>query len=213
MKPNTDIECRLEFLRAAESLKDTLRSAHTTTGRVESVAEHTWRLCLFAVTFADLMPEVDLLRLLRICIFHDLGEAVNGDIPAPQQDATQPKSNSERADFASLIATLPARLQESFLQDWDDYDGARSHEARTARALDKLETILQHNQGRNPEDFDFAFNLDYGKDKTDAIPLARRIREQLDRDTARRARASRRPDSSQGDSFPSDSSQSDSSSS
>ena len=58
-----------------------------------------------------------------------------------------------------------------------------------AKALDKLETILQHNQGKNPDDFDYRFNLDYGKAYTSSHPLIVTIREILDRETATRAAA------------------------
>lgn len=39
----------LDFLRSAERLKTTVRTAYTSTGDCESVAEHTWRLCLMAM--------------------------------------------------------------------------------------------------------------------------------------------------------------------
>ena len=55
------------------------------------------------------------------------------------------------------------------------------------KALDKLETILQHNQGDNPPGFDYSFNLEYGKKYTEEIPLATRIREILDAETAAHA--------------------------
>jgi putative hydrolase of HD superfamily len=187
---DADITARLDFLRSAERLKDTLRCGYTTEGRTESVADHTWRLALLAMTFADLLPDIDLLRLLKICILHDLGEAVDGDIPAPLQDPAAPKSDKERSDFLSLIAPLPGDVRSEFLALWDEYDNAATPEARIAKALDKIETILQHNQGTNPDDFDYAFNLDYGRTHTNAVPVAARIRELLDRDTASNAERS-----------------------
>jgi putative hydrolases of HD superfamily len=182
-----DINQRLGFLRGAEQLKDTVRNAFTRTGRTESVADHSWRLCLLAVTFADQLPQLDLLKLLKICLIHDLGEAIGGDIPAPEQDQLQPKSNQERVDFVQLIEPLPDFMRHEFLALWDEYENAASAEARAAKALDKLETILQHNQGANPEGFDYEFNMGYGKHYTDNIPLTRRIRALLDRDTAAHA--------------------------
>ena len=189
----TELNERLEFVRRAERLKDTLRSGHTSEGRHESVADHTWRLTLLVITFADLLPGVDLLRLLKICILHDLGEAIDGDIPAPLQVGAASKSEKERADFASLISGLPEPVREEFLALWDDYEFVQSRESRVAKALDKIETLLQHNQGQNPETFDYAFNLDYGRKYTDAVPLAAVMRALIDRDTSSR---SIRPDGS-----------------
>lgn len=188
-----DIESRLQFLRQAERLKDTLRSAYTASGRTESVADHSWRLTLLAMTFADQLPDVDLLRLLKICILHDLGEAIDGDIPAPEQDSTAPKSGKERRDFLSLVAPLPDLIKSEFVSLWDEYETGESPEAKVAKALDKVETILQHNQGANPKDFDYVFNLDYGKVHTDTVPIAAELRELLDIETATKADLSKSP--------------------
>lgn len=184
---NQDLTGRLQFIQVAERLKDTLRSSHTSEGRQESVAEHTWRLLLMAITFSDLLPYIDLLRLLKICILHDLGEAVDGDIPAPAQAGNSSKSDKERRDFESLLNSLPAHVRTEFLSLWDDYEYVQSQEAQVAKALDKLETLVQHNQGKNPPAFDYNFNLDYGKRHTDSVPLAAKIRSLVDLDTAQRA--------------------------
>ncbi|MBL8892801.1 MAG: HD domain-containing protein [Planctomycetaceae bacterium] len=181
-----NIQERLEFIRRAERLKDTLRSSYTTNGRIESVADHTWRLALLAITFADLLPHVDLLRLLKICILHDLGEAIHGDIPAPSQVGRESKSAKERRDFETLITGLPEHIRSEFLCLLDDYESVHSNEARTAKALDKIETLIQHNQGSNPETFNYLFNLDYGRQYTDAIPIAAQIRALIDSDTLAR---------------------------
>ncbi len=177
----------LEFLRTAEQLKTTYRSGWTSAGRAESVAEHTWRLCLMSMMFADSFPEVDFAKLVKICIVHDLGEAIGGDIPAVHQTAGAGKAEQERRDLLQLLEPLPPRLRDEITALWDEYEEARTPEARLAKALDKLETILQHNQGENPAGFDYSFNLDYGKRYTAIDPLVTGIREILDRDTERRA--------------------------
>jgi putative hydrolase of HD superfamily len=187
----------LDFLRASERLKTTVRSAYTSAGEQESVAEHTWRLCLMALVLAPEFPAVDVARLMKICIIHDLGEAIGGDVPAPEQarraaaGATGGKSAAERLDLMTLLAPLPEALRAEILSLWDEYEAAASPEARLAKALDKLETILQHTQGRNPPDFDYRFNLGYGRQHTASPPLIAAIREVLDRDTEERAREPR----------------------
>jgi putative hydrolase of HD superfamily len=82
---------------------------------------------------------------------------------------------------------LPVASQELLVALWDEYEAAATPEAKIAKALDKLETIMQHNQGANPPNFDYAFNLDYGKKFTDAVPLAAMIRTILDEETAQKA--------------------------
>jgi len=180
-----ELRGRIAFIQEAERLKDVLRSAHTSSGRHESTAEHTWRLCLMALTFADRLGQVDLAKILKLCVIHDLGEAINGDIPAIEQAASSDKSEREREDLQELTKTLPPLLQAEILSLWEDYEHALSREARIVKALDKLETIIQHNQGANPPGFDYAFNLDYGKQHTATEPLFAEIRAIVDEDTKR----------------------------
>ena len=177
---------RLAFLKAAEALKDTLRSGHTSNGRPESTAEHSWRLCLLALAFEDQLPGVDMLRLLKLCIVHDLGEAIHGDVPAVAQVDRDAKHAQEREDMRQLTAPLDAALRGQVMSLWEEYDAASSPEAQLVKALDKLETVLQHNQGRNPPGFDYGFNLGYGQQYTAAHPVTAAIRAVLDRDTQAR---------------------------
>lgn len=181
-----ELDGLLSFLRSAEQIKDTLRTSYTTQGRRESVAEHTWRLCLMAMLLRGEFPEVDFERLVRICIVHDLGEAIGGDIPATHQTANAPKSDRERRDLVELTGPLPLQLRDEILGLWDEYEAAATPEAKLAKALDKLETLMQHNQGKNPPDFDYAFNLEYGRKHTGGHPLIEAIRAILDRETRER---------------------------
>jgi putative hydrolases of HD superfamily len=189
-----EIEQTLAFLRAAEALKNQTRTAWMSTGKRESVAEHTWRLCLMAVALQGQLGDIDVARLLKICIVHDLGEAIGGDISArvqAQQRLDDPdaphKSAQEREQLLQVVAPLPQSARDEIVALWDEYEAATTREARVAKGLDKLETILQHNQGANPTDFDYGFNLDYGREYTSADPLLAAIRKLLDAETRERA--------------------------
>jgi 5'-deoxynucleotidase YfbR-like HD superfamily hydrolase len=183
----------LEFLRAAERLKVMTRSAYTSSGEPESVAEHSWRLCLMALVLHDEFPVVNLARLLAICVVHDLGEALGGDVPAPEQarrlvlDPAAGKASQERADLLTLVEPLPEKTRNEIVSLWDEYERATTPEARLAKALDKLETILQHTQGENPPDFDYRFNLGYGRAFMRDHPVIVELRDFLDRETSRLA--------------------------
>jgi putative hydrolase of HD superfamily len=186
-----ELEGVLAFLRAAERLKTVTRSGWTSTGEPESVAEHTWRLCLMAMLLYGRTPGIDLARLLKMCLIHDLGEAISGDVPAPAQKAGASKAGQERADLVQLTSSLPVALQHEILDLWDEYEAAGSPEAKLAKGLDKLETILQHTQGKNPADFDYAFNLAYGQQYTAVDPVMAALRARLDEETSRRAQGPR----------------------
>jgi len=188
----------VEFLRAAERLKTVTRSGYTSAGLPESVAEHSWRVALMALLVAPEFPGLDFARLLKICIVHDLGEAIGGDIPAPEQarrraaGASEGKAAAERRDLVALVEPLPAALRDELTALWEEYEAAQSAEARLAKALDKLETILQHTQGQNPADFDYGFNLEYGREHTAGPPLIAALRALLDQATEQRARVTSR---------------------
>jgi putative hydrolase of HD superfamily len=170
----------LDFLQAAEQLKDTLRSGSTRKGRKESTAEHSWRLALMILVFEKELGEVDFPKLLKLCLIHDLGEAISGDIPAPEQTPGDDRQDRERRDFQELCAPLPADTAQDLLSLWDEYAGAQTLEARLAKAFDKLETMLQH-QLMPPRSVIFHdFNLSYGRSHTDGFPLTRQIRAFVD---------------------------------
>ena len=187
--PNThttgheQLKAILSFLKTAEKLKNTLRTAVTSNGRQESTAEHTWRLCLMVLVLETQYPGIDILKLLKICIIHDLGEAINGDVPAISQVDGVDKGIQERRDFVQIIAPLPLGLRKEFLSLWDEYEAAASREALLAKALDKIETLLQHVQGQCPEQIDYTFNLTYGQTYTGYDELTRNLRAMIDRET------------------------------
>ena len=179
-----DVPARLEFIKACGDLKDTLRSAYTPKGSAESSAEHSWRLALWILVFDDALPaQADRLKLMKMAILHDLGEAITGDTPAPLQTENQDKHAQELAAWQELLAPLPQALQTEFLALWQEYEQAQSLEARLVKGLDKLETMVTHNQGANPADFDYAWNLDYGRQYTSDGGLLETIRALVDAET------------------------------
>lgn len=181
------IDGALRFLRGTEKLKTVLRSGCLSDGRRESTAEHTWRLCLMALVFENAFDGVDFAELLKICLVHDLGEALGGDVPAVDRRPGTDKSDRERADPAELLESLPPAKRDEIMALWEEYEQAASPEAVSAKGLDKPETILQHNQGRNAAAFGCAFNLAYGQGRTSAHPLPAEVRRRLDEDALARA--------------------------
>ena len=181
-----DLDSIISFLKVAEGLKNTLRSSHTSNGREESVAEHTWRLCLLAMMLQKYYPNINYNRLIKILLNHDMGEIINGDIPAIYQDPTVDKSHEERKDFLEVISPLTEEQQNEMLELWDEYNEVSSPEAQLAKALDKIETVLQHLDGKNPDDFDYEFNLGYGTKYTSLDPVISYLRGYVDDETRKR---------------------------
>ncbi len=178
------------FLREAAALKDHLRNSWTRGGRRESVAEHSWRVALTALALREADPttkaETDLGRVLALCLVHDLGEALGGDVPAASMPDRAAKTARERADLAALLAPAPDGARAAIAALWEEHESGDTPEARISRAADKLETVMQHAEGANPPGFDYGFNLDYGRAQTDAHPVAAALRALVDVETAKR---------------------------
>ena len=118
-----------------------------------------------------------------MCLIHDLGERYMGDISATKNTDEYAKHAAEEQDIKKLLSLLPQKQAQSLLALWKEYNANETPEAQLGKALDKAETILQHNQGKNPPDFDYAFNLEYGKSYFQHHPLLQELRQMLDAET------------------------------
>ena len=179
------LERYLRFIREVERLKSVERTAWTTSGRRESTAEHSWRLALLAMVLCGEYPRLDRLRVLQLALVHDLGETYDGDIPAVAQGDPAAKERVERAAVERLAGCLPEGAGRELRGVWEEYEACRTPEAKLVKALDKAETILQHNHGQNPSGFDYEFNLGYGAEWFRADEMLQRLRGLLDADTLR----------------------------
>lgn len=185
-----DVMKIMSFVQEAEKLKDTMRQCWSSTGKQESTAEHTWRLCLMVMLFEKYLPQLDTLKLMKMCLIHDIAEIIDGDIPAIIKVPN--KSEKERKNLVFLTKNLPSHLKEEIINLWDDYENILSIEAKVAKALDKLETLMQHNVGQNPYNFDYNFNLTYGKQYTNEIEILKIVREVVDEQTYQHIELSRK---------------------
>ena len=94
----------------------------------------------------------------------------------------------ELAAMERLTRLLPPEAGATIREIWEEYEACQTPEARWVKALDKAETIIQHNQGANPAGFDYAFNLTYGSEYFDDGALLSDLRLLLDEETGRHVR-------------------------
>ena len=134
----------LEILHIAEKLKDTPRHCTTSNGRVESVAEHSWRISLMAFLLRHEFPDANIDKVVDMCLIHDLGECFTGDIP------TFLKTDSDRKtedDILNLwLENLPTDISTDFKDLYEEMEAQETKEAKIYKALDKLEALIQHNE-------------------------------------------------------------------
>jgi len=174
------------FFQETERMKTQRRVAWLSDGTKESVAEHSWRLALMAMCLAPMEPGLDVCRVIKLSLVHDLGEADEGDVSAAEEEDRERKLEREKCCLLRLTKELPEQTAEEILALWQEYCGGNTAESRFVRGLDKLETIFQHNQGQNPPGFDYDFNLIYGRKWTQEDPILSGLRALADTDTQRR---------------------------
>ena len=179
MEPRT----LLEALSVAERLKDTTRHCYTRKGRHESVAEHSWMMTLIAFFMKDKFPEVDMDKVIKMCIIHDLGEAFTGDIPTFEK--TESNEATEEELLYSWVKSLPENYAKDMLNLYDEMAKRETAEAKVYKAIDSLEALIQHNISDLstwiPNEYEL--NKTYADDKVAFSEYLKELREEIRKDT------------------------------
>lgn len=180
----------LKILRVAEKLKCNTRHCVTSTGRPESVAEHSWRLALMAMLLTGEFPELDLNRVIRMCLIHDLGEAFTGDIPT----FVKTDADSRREDdlFDRWIQTLPADVRGEWESLLEEMNAQKTGEAKLYKALDRLEAVIQHNESDIDTwlPLEYSLQLTYGAENVRFSPYLWELKQEIDQWTREKIAAS-----------------------
>lgn len=160
----------LQVLTLAEKLKFELRHSYTSSGRQESVAEHTWRMALMAVLIEPLLKQkVDTARLLKMIIIHDLVEAEAKDVSALDvlRDPTIKiqKLEREKQAIENIRRTLKDTNGQEIYDLFYEFENKETYEAKVANALDKLEVQLQHNHADFSTWEEIEYDMCYMMDK------------------------------------------------
>lgn len=173
----------IEVLHVAERLKCATRHCYTSSGRHESVAEHSWRLALMAMLLKPEFPEADMDRVIQMCLIHDLGEAFTGDIPAFQK--TGADSAREEALYDAWVQTLPQDTGAAFRELLDEMNALQTQEARIYKALDKMEAVLQHNESDISTwlPLEYSLQMTYGAENVAFSPYMQELKAELNRQT------------------------------
>lgn len=134
----------MELMDLSERLKNNTRHSWTSSGRHESVAEHSWRLTLMAYFVKDEFPQADMDKVIRMCILHDFGEAFTGDIPAFLK--TDRDSDEETDQIRRWVSSLPEPFAAELTELFREMEALETTEAKIYKALDKMEAVIQHNE-------------------------------------------------------------------
>ncbi len=181
-----DVRMLLDFMSLAEKLKCNTRHSWTSDGRHESVAEHTCRLCIFAWLVKEEFPQLSMDHVMKLCLFHDLGEAVTGDVPCFEKKDCHRDAEDEGIKKAASM--LPEKYEKELLEMFRELDENKTEEAKLVHALDKMEAVIQHNEA--PIDtwipLEYDLQLQYGQEQAKAFPYLAELRRAVEEDTRRK---------------------------
>ena len=131
----------------------------------------------------DEFPEVDMDKVVRMCIIHDLGECFTGDIPT--FDKTKVHEENEEKLLYSWVRTLPENYANEMIALYEEMAERKTIESKIYKALDGLEALIQHNISDLstwiPKEYEL--NKTYADDKVAFSEYLTELREEIRKDT------------------------------
>ncbi len=144
---------QVAFLLEVDRLKGIGRQSYVLGGeRKENSAEHSWHVALMALVLAEYAPpEVDLARVVRMLLVHDLVEIDAGDAYFYDAAANEAKPDREQAAAERIFGLLPSDQAADLRAAWEEFEIGETSEARFAKGMDRLMPLLHnhHTQGRS----------------------------------------------------------------
>ena len=140
------LEQQIAFLNEADKLKSIVRGTTLCdTSRYENSAEHSWHLTLYALVLADQAgPDVDINRVIRMLILHDLVEIDAGDNPIFGTHDPVTTYNEEQQAADRLFGVLPDDLRDDLRAIWEEFEAAETPAAKFAKSLDRFQPPMQN---------------------------------------------------------------------
>ncbi len=184
----------LRFLKELDKAKGIERVIHLQT-RMESDAEHSWHLAMFVMLFEKDLPKMNVERVLKMVLIHDLVEIYAGDTFSFDKVAKKSQEAREIKAAKRLFAKLPSDLEKEFWSLFLDYDKSKTKEARVAKAFDKIQPMMQHilNKGKTMKKYGIREQdvEDYVKNHTENYEIISKIYELLFSEIKRKKLASK----------------------
>lgn len=183
---NLTAETFLTFLNKIEKLKSVSRHCVTMDGVPENVAGHSWRTAMMAYLIKGEFPEADMDKVIKMCLLHDIGEAVTGDIPTFEKNEKDEAVEKQAVD--RLLRILPDALYEEFTAMFAEMDALETKEARIYKALDKLEAVIQHNESDISTWLPLEYELQqtYAAKSVEGLPFLEQVQDACVKETLRK---------------------------
>lgn len=141
---NERLNAQIAFLSEADRLKSILRASRLhDASRFENSAEHSWHVMLYAFVLADQAgPDVQIDRVLKMLLLHDLVEIDAGDNPIHGEVDADAMALAEAKAADRIFGLLPADQSQAFRALWDEFEAAESPDAVFAKSVDRVQTPI-----------------------------------------------------------------------
>ena len=142
------LDAQFAFLNEADRLKQVLRATTLVDGsRRENSGEHSWHLALYAMVLADqAAPGVNIDRVIRMLLLHDLVEIDVGDVPIHsangQAHASEATQAAEAQAAERIFGLLPKDLSTDLHTLWQEFEAAETLDAVFAKSLDRVQPVM-----------------------------------------------------------------------
>jgi putative hydrolase of HD superfamily len=141
------LERQIGFIVEIDRLKRVMRQTLLTDRcRHENSAEHSWHIALAALVLAEYAepPDLDLPRVVKMLLVHDLVEIDAGDTYCYDAEARRGQLARERQAAERVFGQLPADQAAELQAAWEEFEARESPEALFAAALDRLQPVLNN---------------------------------------------------------------------
>jgi putative hydrolase of HD superfamily len=138
---------QIEFILEVDKLKNVLRKTILMDrSRRENSAEHSWHIALTVLILSEYTKDsdVDMFRVMKILLIHDLIEIDAGDTYCYDDQGRQDQAQREKKAADRIFNLLPADQATALRELWDEFEERKTPESRFANALDRLQPFL-HN--------------------------------------------------------------------
>lgn len=134
----------VDFILELDKLKGVTRKVRPFgLDRYENSAEHSWQLALLAASLAHYAEEaVEIDRVIRMLLIHDVGEIDTGDTIVFAEDGWEARKAAELAAVKRIFGMLPEPQCSTFVALWQEFEDAETPEARFAHAIDRAMPVL-----------------------------------------------------------------------
>lgn len=144
--PADRIDKQVAFLTEVDRLKSIERATTLGDGtRFENSAEHSWHVALYALILAEkARPDVEISRVIKMLLIHDLVEIDAGDAPIFGQYDAEKLADEEAKAARRIFGLLPADQASELLDLWNEFEAAATPDAQFAKSMDRFQPPNQN---------------------------------------------------------------------